>query len=92
MKHTILMILSVLALAGCRDESQQQSQQQEQVARQVETERQQRVAAEKHAEDSDEKRSQWQSVAFVFGIGAVLLLVIGTSLGSAAKSHVKPRD
>jgi len=92
MKHIILIILSVLALAGCRDQSEQERQPEQQTARQFEEERQQRVVAERHAEESEEKSNRWQFAASVLGIAACVLLVIGTSLGSAAKKNAKPRN
>ena len=89
MKTLISVILLAAAIAGCHDESQTQWQDE---ARQVAVERQQRVEAEKRAEASEQSRSRWQSTAFGFGIAALLLLVAGTAMGSAAKKHVKPRD
>ena len=91
MKQIILIILWSLALVGCHDQSQERLQQ-DQTARQVEAERLERAAAEKHAEETEQKRTWWQTIASVLGIGSILLLIVGIILGSTAKNNAKSRD
>jgi len=90
MKQIILVILWCLALVGCRDQSQNQLQQ-NQTARQVETERQEKALAEKHAEESEQRRTWWQSIASILGVASVVLLIVGIILGSKAKNDAGSR-
>lgn len=38
---------------------------------------------------AEESRATWQTVSFVVGIGAVILLVFGTAIGSSARKEAE---
>jgi len=80
MKKFIIMIMFMAAIAGCDQQSQ------------FESERQQRLAAERQAAKKEASSNGWQAVSFVLCFGSVILLIVGASLGSAARKHAKPRD
>ena len=51
----------------------------------VTTERDLRVAAESRRETEETAKSHWQNLALLMSTGAVVLLLVGTVLGSRAR-------
>ena len=41
------------------------------------------------AQEAEQNASHWKTVAFVVSIGAVVLLVVGSALGSSARKHAQ---
>jgi hypothetical protein len=80
MKKLIITIMLAACLAGCDQQNQ------------FDLERQRRLAAERQAAEKEASSDGWQAVSFALCFGSVILLVIGASLGSAAKKNAKPRD
>lgn len=76
MKHLILSLLISLALAGCRDDSDQTQQQQLQQA--------QAQLAEQTA-----KTGTAQGIAALLGVGCIVFLLIGASAGSKTRRAFK---
>jgi len=89
MKILTPVMLMTAALVSCDDGSLQRIQQDE--IRQIQVERQQRIAAQRQAREDQHSRNLWQSIAFVLGIASVVFLGIGACLGSAGRKNV-PRD
>lgn len=84
MAKTLLLIL-FLTLTGCPPSTPAPS------ADEVRREQQKRVEAERRREQESASKNTWQTVAFVTGTGALLMLIIGTALGSRARHHATRR-
>lgn len=83
----IALLLGAAGLSACDDNSQQQVQRDQ--FHQVEVERQEKIAAQSQARENESSRNFWQFVAYVLACGSIVLLVVGVTLGSTAKNHVK---
>jgi cellobiose-specific phosphotransferase system component IIC len=84
MGKTLLLIL-FLTLAGCPPSTPAPS------ADEWKREQQKRVEAERSRDKEAASKSNWQTVAFFTGTGAVLMLIAGTILGSRARHHATRR-
>ena len=81
----LLFALSVVLLSACSDGSVER----ERAAREA-AEQAARIA-EQTAREAQQGTATWQTVAFIVGIAAVVLLVFGTALGSSARKHAERR-
>jgi hypothetical protein len=86
MGKTLLLIL-FLTLTGCPPEQSTPASS----ADELKQERQKRIEAEHSRDRESSSRGNWQTVAFITGISAVLMLIAGTILGSSARHHAKRR-
>lgn len=68
-----------LLLSGCADDS----------ATRIATAEVAAAKAQAQAAKAEEEKSTWQTVAMVTSVGAVLLLLIGTALGSSARKDAE---
>jgi len=82
MKHTTLLAVLCLLLAGCGDSPHDDTS-----LRLASEEHTKRIEAEQRAEKAEHNRCFWQSTAAAVGSTAVLLLVLGTALGSGARNY-----
>jgi len=85
MAKTLLLIL-FLTLAGCPPEPPSTPAPS---ADELKQERQKRIEAEHSRNRESSSKGNWQTVAFITGISAVLMLIAGTILGSSARHHAK---
>jgi len=81
-KYLALLLLSVSLLAGCYDKDKAA----------VERERQRAEQAERARKIAEDEKSMWQTVACVVGVGAVVLLVLGTAIGSSARKDAEKKS
>ncbi len=85
LRHLLALIILV-SLTSC--DKGPTAREQEAIAK-AEQERIARINAETAAHEANQGKSTWQTVSFVVGISAVVLLVFGTALGSSARKHAK---
>ena len=85
-KIQTLLIAFMLALTGCPDEPKPPSPEE------LKHEQQKRIEAEARRDREAASKGDWQVVAFIAGISAVLLLIVGTILGSRARHHANRRQ
>lgn len=76
-KYALTFVLTLLFLAGCKEDNQSQQE--------LERERERARQAEIAREQAEKSKNMWQTVAWVAGVGAVVLLVFGTAIGSSAR-------
>ena len=86
-KIQTLLIALMFALSGCNEEPQSTSQ-----AEELQHERQRRIEVEAWRDREAASKGGWEIVAFITGIGAILLLITGTILGSRARHHANRRQ
>jgi hypothetical protein len=97
-RHIPLILLCTTLLSGCdakgptQEELAREKARVEQAERDRKEEEQARKQAEQAREQAEQARekaeagkSTWQTVAWVAGVGAVILLIVGTAIGSSAK-------
>ena len=85
-KIQTLLIAFMFALTGCPDTPQPPA------VPSYNEERQKRIEAEARSDRDAASKGDWQVVAFITGISAVLLLIVGTIMGSRARYHAKQRE
>ncbi|MBP6602835.1 MAG: hypothetical protein KA250_13575 [Verrucomicrobiales bacterium] len=87
-KFIPLILICFSLLAGCGDGGKAEIERERQRTEQAERERQKAEQARKEAEEG---KSTWQTVAWVVGVGAVVLLVFGTAMGSSARKDAEKK-
>lgn len=80
-----LLLILFLTLAGCPPSTPGPS------ADELKREQQKRMEAERRRAQETASKTTWQTVAFITGTGALLMLIIGTALGSRARHHATRR-
>lgn len=80
----ILLLALFFTLTGCPDSQPPSNQYAE--------EQKKRKEAETQRDYEAASKAGWQAVAFITGIGAVILLITGTIMGSRARHHAKRRE
>ena len=83
-KIQTLLIAFMFALTGCPDGQPPSNQYAE--------EQKKRKEAEAQRDNEAASKAGWQAVAFITGIGAVILLITGTIMGSRARHYAKRRE
>ena len=78
-KIQALLIAFMFALTGCPDEPKPPTPEE------LKHEQQKRKEAEAQKDREAASKGNWQAVAFITGIGAILLLITGTILGSMSR-------
>lgn len=81
----ILLLALCFAVTGCPPEPPPSPS----PAEQLKLEQQKRKEAEARRDKEAASRGDWQAVAFITGIGAVLLLIVGTILGSRSRRDAR---
>lgn len=85
-KIQTLLIAFMVTLSGCHNEPQALSP-----AEELKHERQKRIEAEAARDHEAASKGGLEVVVFITGIGAILLLITGTILGSRARHHANRR-
>lgn len=83
-KLQILLLTLLFTLTGCPDSQPPSNNYAE--------EQKKRKEAEAQRDHEAASKAGWQVVAFITGIGAVILLITGTIMGSRARHHAKRRE
>jgi hypothetical protein len=83
MRRRLISTAIVLAMAGCREDGQSPQQQIAQDG--LQREKEQRIQAEAAREEARAGKERWQGFTAVACIGAIILLITGTILGSRTK-------
>ena len=81
MLKTLMLTAIVVAMTSCHDDSQPPHPTEELLQR----EREQRLQAEANREKEAASKEQWQGFTAVAVVGAIILFITGTILGSRAK-------
>ena len=74
----------ILIMAACRPDAAGDKQ----IEQELNNERVRRVQAEEKAAKNEKRTGTWQNVAIIAGLGGVVLLIVGTGLGSMGKRDV----
>ena len=88
MPRMLILIAIVFAMAGCPDGSQPPPPPTEEL---LQREKEQRMQAEANRDKERARKEKWQVFAALAVVGAVIMLITGTILGSRAK-HNAERD
>ena len=88
MPRTLILIAIVFAMAGCHDDSQPPPNPTEEL---LKREKEHRIQAEASRDKEAASKERWQGYTAAAVVGAVILLITGTILGSRAK-HDAERD
>ena len=83
MPRILILIAIVFAMAGCHDDSQPPTE------TLLQHERELRLQAEAKTESEAAKKEKWQAFTTIAVVGAIILLITGTILGSRAKSDAE---
>jgi len=75
-RKLLFLILFAFAFAGCSNDGERQARAEAEEAR-------------KAAEQQRQVAEHWQRIAWIGGIGAAVLLIVGTALGSAARKDAE---
>ena len=80
----ILMLTLFLALSGCPEEPRSPIPE-------LKQEQQRRIEAEARIDRVESSKGKWQTFAFITSVSAVLLLILGTILGSKCRQNAERR-
>ena len=83
MRRTLILTAIVFAMANCHDDGQ--PPQPNPTEELLQRERGQRLQAEANREKERAGKEHWQGLTAITAIGAIILLITGTILGSRAK-------
>ena len=85
MLRILILTAIVFAMAGCHDDSQPPDR----TEALLQHERELRLQAEAKTEREGAKKEKWQAFTAVAVVGAIILLITGTILGSRAKNDAE---
>jgi PBP1b-binding outer membrane lipoprotein LpoB len=88
--HFAAIVTAAFLLAGCHGDpkprtSDPKSEAATELKRSLEVERESRLGVERRLAEQERSKSSWQTAALLAVSGAIVLLVIGTVLGTRAK-------
>ena len=90
MGRKLILVAIVFAMAGCHDDSQ--TPQQQITEELLQREREQRVQAEASRDKETASKERWQGYTVLAVVGAIILLITGTILGSRTKHDAQDHE
>ena len=93
MPKTFILALALFALAGCPAEKPTPSPVPSQISREeLQREKEQRIQVEIQRDTEKSSREQWQTLTALSCVAAIILLLVGTILGSKTRSDAERRQ